>query len=189
MQVQNLVLCYINPLLCTKRLAETGNGSLNKFLAEGHDMFSSVTKNERARGKNCVMVPPVYFFYWKGKFSAASTHLLKCILFFHYRLSIFYKHFRHFSYYYRHNLIATRTHQHSLLVACSLVLIFINYNLVFHCCGITFIFRILFTSLNSKRFNYQENNAINIILAEALHNWGRHTMNIFSTMPWHLPYD
>jgi hypothetical protein len=43
-------------------------------------VFSGVTRNERAHGKNCVMPPPLtYFFYFKGWLCAASTHLLEFI--------------------------------------------------------------------------------------------------------------
>jgi hypothetical protein len=59
-------------------------------------LSSGVTRNERARGKNCEMVPHIYFFYLKGYFSAASTHLLyllQLFFVFNYRLNISYKAF------------------------------------------------------------------------------------------------
>jgi len=52
-------------------------------------MCSGVTSNERARGKNCVIPPSIYIFYFKGSFSAASTPVAPTgsgpLIFFHLR--------------------------------------------------------------------------------------------------------
>jgi hypothetical protein len=62
-----------------------------------HDMPSQVntdvSRNEMARSKNCVMPPPTYTFYFKGKFSATTTHLFKFIYCFFFRFSLPLKYF------------------------------------------------------------------------------------------------